>query len=90
MIGNKADLEDSRLIRKTHGEQLMKDNDLEVFMETSAKTGLNTEELFVRAAKVLYQDYLLYKNQEHHENIVIPKKIKINNENPRDKKNGCC
>ena len=31
-------------------------------METSAKTGMNAQELFAEAAKLLYQDYTKYKN----------------------------
>ena len=57
LIGNKADLEDSRLITAEQGKQLQKDYDLDLFMETSAKTGFNTIELFVEAAKLLYRDY---------------------------------
>ena len=30
-------------------------------METSAKTGMNAQELFAEAAKLLYQDYTKYK-----------------------------
>jgi hypothetical protein len=30
-------------------------------METSAKSGFNTELLFVKAAKLLYNDYVKYK-----------------------------
>ena len=33
-------------------------------METSAKTGLNAKELFVEAAKLLYQDYNIYKTKK--------------------------
>ncbi len=33
-------------------------------METSAKTGINTQELFVEAAKILYNDYIQYKNNK--------------------------
>ena len=30
-------------------------------METSAKTGFNAENLFIKAGKVLYSEYLKYK-----------------------------
>jgi len=30
-------------------------------METSAKTGMNAQELFAEAAKLLFQDYCKYK-----------------------------
>ena len=52
LIGNKADLEESRLINIEQGQQLQKDFDLDLFMETSAKSGLNTTELFIEAAKL--------------------------------------
>lgn len=32
-------------------------------METSAKTGFNSQKVFVQAAKVLYLDYLQYKDK---------------------------
>ena len=33
-------------------------------METSAKTGINTQKLCVEAAKILYKDYIEYKNNK--------------------------
>ena len=33
-------------------------------METSAKTGINTQKIFVEAAKILYKDYIEYKNNK--------------------------
>ncbi len=55
LIGNKADLEESRKVSKEEGEKFYKDNDMCFFMETSAKTGLNIEKLFIEVAKKLYQ-----------------------------------
>ena len=46
-------------------------------METSAKTGLNTELLFVKAAKLLYTDYIKYNVG----NPLKGKKNEINNNN---------
>ena len=60
LIGNKVDLEESRLVPKEKALQFKKDFDLDLFMETSAKTGLNTQEIFVEAARVLYFDYMKY------------------------------
>ena len=57
-------------------------------METSAKTGFNTTELFVEAAQLLYRDYTKYKKK--------PKKVgenlknENNNNNNTTKKKGCC
>ncbi len=56
-------------------------------METSAKTGMNTQELFAEAAKLLFQDYYTYK-------VVKQKKegenLKVENLNTIHKKKGCC
>ena len=41
--------------------QLQKDYDLDFFIETSAKTGLNAEELFVAAGKLLFEEHSKYK-----------------------------
>ena len=61
LIGNKADLEDQRKVPREKAESLKNDYELDLFMETSAKTGLNAQELFAEAAKLLYKDYCKYK-----------------------------
>ena len=63
LIGNKIDLEESRLVTKEQAMKFKEDFELDLFMETSAKTGFNTQELFVQAAKVLYDDYMKYKQK---------------------------
>ena len=64
LIGNKVDLEEERVISKEMAEKFKNDYDLDFFMETSAKTGFNTQELFVKAAKVLFEDYNEYKKNK--------------------------
>ena len=64
LIGNKVDLEEERIISKEMAEKFKNDYDLDFFMETSAKTGFNTQELFVKAAKVLFEDYNEYKKKK--------------------------
>ena len=39
------------------GEKFKEEYELDLFMETSAKTGYNAQELFIEAAKILYKDY---------------------------------
>ena len=38
------------------GEEIKINNRMDLFMETSAKSGFNVEELFCRAAKILYEE----------------------------------
>ena len=64
LIGNKADLEDQRLISKKAAEELVKDHNIDLFMETSAKTGINAQDVFVKAAKMLLEDYKKYSENE--------------------------
>ena len=56
-------------------------------METSAKTGLNAKELFVEAAKLLYQDYNIYKTKKAKKQ---GEKLKKDDEKPAQKKGTCC
>ena len=62
LIGNKADLEDSRVISKEKGMEVKKNNNFEIFMETSAKSGFNVNELFCEVGKCLYKETV--KNSE--------------------------
>ena len=88
LIGNKVDLEESRLVTKEQALQFQKDFELDLFMETSAKTGFNTQELFVQAAKVLYEDYMLYKRKQRRPSEKV--KLEKDSNNNKEKKGGCC
>ena len=88
LIGNKADLEESRLVPKEQALKYKEEFELDLFMETSAKTGFNTQELFVEAAKVLYDDYMKYKRKQKKQ---PNEKIKLDNDdNKKPAKGGCC
>ena len=39
------------------------DFNMDMFLESSAKTGFNAKNIFIESAKVLYQDYLKYKDK---------------------------
>ena len=68
LIGNKIDLENERKITREQGENFAKTNKLHLFLESSAKTGFNTKKVFIKAAKVLYDEHLKYKNIEDNAN----------------------
>ena len=57
-------MEESRKILKEKAEQFKNDNELDLFMEVSTKTGKNCTEIFVEAAKLLYNDYEKYKKDK--------------------------
>ena len=75
LVGNKADLEDQRKISKEEGEKYKEEQNLDLFMETSAKTGYNAKNVLIEAAKILYRDYLN-----------LEKKIGENKDNKKDNK----
>jgi GTPase SAR1 family protein len=50
-VGNKSDLEDKREVSKESVQKLIKDLDIDLYYETSAKNGENVEKLFVEASK---------------------------------------
>ena len=85
LIGNKVDLEDSRLVSKEQALKFQKDYEVDLFMETSAKTGFNIQELFVQAAKVLYEDYKIYKKKARRPN----EKVKLEKNGNKKNKGGC-
>ena len=64
LIGNKIDLTEERVIKTEEGESYAKKNNLSKFLESSAKTGVNAKQIFIDAAKILYDDYLLYNGNE--------------------------
>lgn len=56
-MGNKAELEDEREVTKEEAMEFVKECKLDYFIEASSKTGMNTEKIFVDAAKLLYKEY---------------------------------
>ena len=60
LVGNKSDLEEERKITREEGEKYKLDQHLDLFMETSAKTGQNTKNVLIEAAKILYNDFIKF------------------------------
>ena len=56
LVGNKSDLDDNRLISKEEGNDLAKKENMDFFIEASAKTGENIDNIFFEAAKILYKN----------------------------------
>lgn len=93
LVGNKNDLEDKRTVSTEEAKQLYNDLEMDYFIESSAKTGLNAKEIFIQAAKLLYYEYQkllnLQDNGKKHQNKNKNKKLELNNINNKKKK-ACC
>lgn len=72
LIGNKNDLEDSRKVSRDTGKQFLIQNNLDFFCESSAKTGSNTQNIFLEACKKLYVQHLEYQNKSRASSITDP------------------
>ena len=99
LIGNKADLENERKISYEQGKKCKENNKFDLFMETSAKTGLNAQKVFITAAKELYLQNLKYLSQEEKDAIKgneqkvyksISKTIELNKIGEEQVNEGCC
>ena len=56
LIGNKIDLAETRVVSTEEAKKFKDDFMLNLYMETSAKTGFNAKEIFVEADRVLYKE----------------------------------
>jgi len=93
LIGNKIDLIEQRVISKEQGELLAKKNNMNLFIETSAKAGINAQTTFVQMAYILYQDYLKYKNNDDLASDSTYKTVETTGktiEHKKQVKSGCC
>jgi GTPase SAR1 family protein len=69
-------------------KKLYNDLEMDYFIESSAKTGLNAKEIFIQAAKLLFYEY--QKLLHLQENVKKEhKKLELNNINNKKKK-ACC
>ena len=91
LVGNKADLEEDRKVSKEEGEKYKEEQHLDLFLETSAKTGHNARNVLVEAAKLLYKDYLKFdeNNKGGEDRLKINKGEQLIKKGKKDKK-GCC
>ena len=78
LVGNKNDLEEKREISTEQGKKFSEEQNFIEFIETSAKSGNNIQELFKKAATILYKDHAAYKDMASKTEKSI--KIPISNE----------
>ena len=89
LIGNKSDLENNREVTSTDAENFKMENSMNLFMESSAKTGFNAQEIFIEASKILYDEYQKYKNDKE-KNLNNNDLDKKSSERPQRKQKHCC
>ena len=58
LVGNQKDREGEREVSKEEAERFVKENKIDLFMETSAKTSENVQQTFILASKMLYRRHL--------------------------------
>ena len=81
LIGNKVDLVDERKVTEEEAKKFKEDYMLNLYMETSAKTGFNAREIFIEAARVLNKEYNRYKKVDEEKKIKLPN---LSEQNPND------
>jgi GTPase SAR1 family protein len=88
LIGNKIDLADNRKVTQEEARKFKDDYMLNLYMETSAKTGFNAREIFIEAARILFKEYNQYKKVDEEKKIKLPN---LSEQNPNDviEKKGC-
>ncbi len=93
LVGNKTDLEESRVVNFEEAKKYADEHNLDYVNETSAKTGFNAKEVFIQAAKVLYTEHLKYKNRANLSSIkynLNANEIIGKGNATKRKKEGCC
>ena len=90
LIGNKVDLEENRQVPSEKAEKFKEEYELNLYMETSAKTGLNAREIFIKAAKTLINDYNKFKKMDDEKKIKLPNVTEQDPKEVIEKKGGCC
>ena len=91
LVGNKSDLEQERQVSKEEAEKFKEEKKLDVFMETSAKTGENARNVLLEAAKILYKDYLKARqNLGEGETLDDDKGEKLERKKPKNKTGKKC
>ena len=76
LVANKKDREQDREVSTEKGEQFARENGIDLFFETSAKSGDNVEETFITSAKMLLRKHYR-KIREEQLKMMQPKSKKL-------------
>ena len=93
LIGNKKDLENDRKVSYEEGKNVAKDYGFQQFFETSAKTGENIKQMFLKVSSILYKDYLKYSDNTDSINSSNPEtrpSLRLKRHKKKSKKKKCC
>ena len=101
MVGNKTDLKNERVVTTQQGEEFAKLNHVNKFIEASAKEGINTQNTFIDIAKLLFEEYNKYKDDDQSSNATNKsisqdyisegnKSQKLSKKNTIQKQKKCC
>ena len=96
LIGNKADLENKRQVTIEEGNKFKEENDILFFQEASAKSGINSKEIFHEAAKILYDEYIIFLKKARNTSLTKLNESSFNSSKlksfyePRKKRKKCC
>ena len=101
LVGNKTDLVSERVISTKQGEEYAKLNHVNKFIEASAKEGINTQNTFIDIAKLLFEEYNKYKDDDQSSNATNKsisqdyiseshKSQKLDKKNTNKKQKKCC
>jgi small GTP-binding protein len=93
LVGNKNDLENERKIKEEDGRKCSRELGFYCFYETSAKTGFNSKEVFIKAVKLLYINYKKYNSGQAMSDSKKSGNKKLGKEQfdkERKKKKDCC
>ena len=88
LIGTKKDLEEEREVDYQIAKKFTDENNILYFEETSSKTGINSKEVFIEAAKILYEEFCKYISKEN-EKVNKPSPIKLE-KGKENREKGCC
>ena len=92
LIGNKCDDEENREVKYEEGKEICEKNNLEFFMEVSAKNGFESPNFLEMLAIILYKEYEAHKNDESADLSLFDRgeSIFLSKKDIKKKNTNCC